>query len=294
MSSNIFPTTGAIKITDMRILNNNVVHLSGNETISGQKTFNDTLISTGITNTGTITSTSDISTLGKLTSNNITTGVITSTGITNTGTITSTSDISTLGKLTIGGNVINSSSTVNINGSINILSGKYISFGSDFESNSYGLRDNNGKIEYKNSSGSWNEISYIADNTLTLAKINNQGGTGLNVILDNNTFGKVSNNVIDDNTISGSKLADSSVSITKLSGGGAITTSGITNNGNMTNTGSLTTSGLLTANGGIFTNSLSLSGSLATSGITNTGNITTGSLLASNGKKYLRLINISN
>jgi len=46
----------------------------------------------------------------------------------------------------------------------------------------------------------------ITDTTITLAKINNNGGTGTNVILDNNTFGKVNNNVITDNTINGSKV----------------------------------------------------------------------------------------
>ena len=43
MSSNILPTSGAINITDMRLLDNGMVHLSGNETISGQKTFNNIL-----------------------------------------------------------------------------------------------------------------------------------------------------------------------------------------------------------------------------------------------------------
>jgi hypothetical protein len=66
MSSNIFPTTGAIKITDMRILNNNVVHISGNETISGQKTFNDTLTTNQIINTGTLINNGDIRISGNL------------------------------------------------------------------------------------------------------------------------------------------------------------------------------------------------------------------------------------
>ena len=72
MSSNILPTSGAINITDMRLLDNGMVHLSGNETISGQKTFNNILNTLqGITNSGLlttngITNTGDITTSGNL------------------------------------------------------------------------------------------------------------------------------------------------------------------------------------------------------------------------------------
>jgi hypothetical protein len=35
-------------------------------------------------------------------------------------------------KLTIGNNILNSNASININGSINILSGNYISFGTNY------------------------------------------------------------------------------------------------------------------------------------------------------------------
>jgi hypothetical protein len=128
------------------------------------------------------------------------------------------------------GNTLNSNSKLNVNGSTNILSNSYISFGTNFESTSYGLRDNNGIIEFKNNNGSWlpvlalnnivdNTLSgnKIIDNTININKLNG-GGTGLNVILDNNTVGKVSNNVINDNTISGVKITNNTINPTKISG----------------------------------------------------------------------------
>ena len=51
------------------------------------------------------------------------------------------------------GNTLNINAKLNVNGSTNILSNSYISFGTNFESTSYGLRDNNGVIEFKNNNG---------------------------------------------------------------------------------------------------------------------------------------------
>ncbi len=308
-SQPILPTSGILNFSDIRTLDINTVHINSNETISGQKTF--------------------INILNTLQ------------GISNTGNISTE-------KLTVGGNIINSNSNVNINGSINILSGNYISFGSNYQDSSYGLRDNNGIIEYKNSNNLWKNISYIEDNSITLSKINNNNGTGTNVILDNNTFGKVSNNVITDNTIaltklsglvstniienvvlnngsigkvsnnvitdntiSGVKLLDNSVNISKLNGGGTgsnvVLDNGsigkVSNNVITDNTINPTKlvipsdqTKYLSGDGSwiSFSNGITNSGLLITNGITNSGNISTGSLLATNGKKYLRLLNISN
>ena len=121
-------------------------------------------------------------------------------------------------KLNIGNNILNANSSVNINGSINILSGNYISFGSNYQDTSYGLRDNNGVIEYKNSNGLWKNISYIEDNTIALTKLTGLVSTNTiaNVVLDNGSLGKVSNNVITDNTISGVKIAENTINPTKI------------------------------------------------------------------------------
>jgi len=122
--------------------------------------------------------------------------------------------------ITIAGNYINQNSKINLNGSMSISSNNYISFGPNFSSASYGIRDNDGVLEFKNDNGNWYPIlalanildnsingSKIIDTSITLSKINNNSGTGNNVILDNNTFGKVSNNVITNNTIALTKLS---------------------------------------------------------------------------------------
>ena len=308
-SQPVLSTSGNLNFSDIRILDINTVHINSNESISGQKTFNNIL-----------------STLQ---------------GISNTGNISTET-------LTVGGNVINSNSTININGSINILSGNYISFGPNYQNTSYGLRDNNGIIEYKENSGYWKNISYIEDNSITLSKINNNNGTGTKVILDNNTFGKitdnvitdntlaltklsglvstntianvvldngslgkVSNNVITDNTINGIKLLDNSVNISKLNGGGTGLNVVLDNNtigkvsNNVITDNTINPTKLVTPNDqtkylrgdgswNSFSSGITNSGLLITNGISNTGNISTESLLASNGKKYLRLLNISN
>jgi hypothetical protein len=46
-------------------------------------------------------------------------------------------------------------SKIKLSGSINILAGNYISFGPNIMENGYGLRDNNGVIEFKNNNNNW-------------------------------------------------------------------------------------------------------------------------------------------
>ena len=94
-----------------------LVDKGNSQTISGQKTFNNTLISSGITNTGNITTTSLTTTSGSVSTGALTitnNGSITTTGTTTTGTlvssgITNTGDIST-GTLTTNAPIFGESS----------------------------------------------------------------------------------------------------------------------------------------------------------------------------------------
>ncbi len=59
----------------------------------------------------------------------------------------------TFNSLNVGNNIVNQLSTLNVDGDLSITSGKYISFGTANNSNGYGIRDNDGVLEFKNSSG---------------------------------------------------------------------------------------------------------------------------------------------
>ena len=137
-----------------------------------------------------------------------------------------------------------------------------------------------------------------------LSKINNNNGTGTKVILDNNTFGKITDNVITDNTLALTKLSGlvstNTIANVVLDNGslGKVSNNVITDN-------TINPTKLVTPNDqtkylrgdgswNSFSSGITNSGLLITNGISNTGNISTESLLASNGKKYLRLLNISN
>ena len=81
MSSNpILNQTGPLYITDLRVVDNNTVHISGSEIINGNKTFNNKINTNEIENTGIITTTTlnstTISNSGTITSNILNTGSI--------------------------------------------------------------------------------------------------------------------------------------------------------------------------------------------------------------------------
>ena len=54
----ILNQAGPIYISDVRLLDNNIVHINGVEIISGEKTFNDTIKTSSLLNTNNITTTS--------------------------------------------------------------------------------------------------------------------------------------------------------------------------------------------------------------------------------------------
>ena len=78
----------------------------------------------------------------------------------------------------IGNTILNSNSQANFDTNINITSNSYISFGSNYGFNSYGLRDNNGILEFKNINGNWNNFdlsgSSIPNDSLDGNKIINK------------------------------------------------------------------------------------------------------------------------
>ena len=154
MSKPILILTGPLHLGDLRILDQNTVHTSGTEEINGQKTFNniiytnsisntgstttETLISSGITNTGNIT-TSGSTTTGTLissgvtntgnitTSGSTTTETLVSSGITNTGNISNTGNITTSGSTTTGTLIssgITNTGNISTSGNLLLLNGK--------------------------------------------------------------------------------------------------------------------------------------------------------------------------
>jgi len=50
---------------------------------------------------------------------------------------------------------------LDVNGNIGIAAGGYLNFGSTDGSSGYGLKDNGGTIQYKNSGGSWADLGSI-------------------------------------------------------------------------------------------------------------------------------------
>ena len=160
MSKPILSLTGPLHLGDLRILDQNTVHTSGTEEINGQKTFNniiytnsisntgstttETLISSGITNTGNITTsgstttetlissgitnTGSISNTGNITtSGSTTTGTLISSGVTNTGPISNTGNITTSGSTTTGTLIssgITNTGNISTSGNLLLLNGK--------------------------------------------------------------------------------------------------------------------------------------------------------------------------
>ena len=66
---------------------------------------------------------------------------------------------STFDNLFLGTTIMNTNSVLNIDGNISLNTDKYITFGTDNENNSFGIRDNNGNIEYKDLNGNWRAIN---------------------------------------------------------------------------------------------------------------------------------------
>jgi hypothetical protein len=61
----------------------------------------------------------------------------------------------TFDNINVGRTVLNSSSVLNINGNTSIQEGSYLSFGTVDSISGYGIRDNSGSLEFKNSTGNW-------------------------------------------------------------------------------------------------------------------------------------------
>jgi hypothetical protein len=83
----------------------------------------------------------------------------------------------------IGNTIYNSDAVLNIDGNINIKNNSYLSYGYNYGINSYGFRDNNGILQFKNYNSNWYDITSI----------------------DN----------LQDNSINGSKILDNSIDISK-------------------------------------------------------------------------------
>jgi hypothetical protein len=92
---------------------------------------------------------------------------------------------STFDNLFLGTTIMNTNSVLNIDGNISLNTDKYITFGTDNENNSFGIRDNNGNIEYKDLNGNWRAIntynivdihdSYFTTDRLNLENLNKDG-----------------------------------------------------------------------------------------------------------------------
>lgn len=79
MSIPVLTSSGPLKMSDMRYLDSNTVHILASETINGVKTFNSTINTNNISNTGLITSTNITTNI--LNTNNITTNTITTSSL---------------------------------------------------------------------------------------------------------------------------------------------------------------------------------------------------------------------
>ena len=116
--------------------------------------------------------------------------------------------------IVVGNTIYNSDAVLNIDGNINIKNNSYISYGYKYGIFSYGFRDNDGILQFKNNNSDWYNIvsienlqnntingSKILDNSIDISKLYNFN---------------IGGDIIDDNSINGSKIIDNTISNAKL------------------------------------------------------------------------------